>query len=293
MPELNVLYELLSWLLPFQCLEMRFMQQALVGLLLLSPMVALMGVQVVNFRMAFFADAVSHSAFTGVALGLLLAVSPHWSMPAFALLVGLVIVAAQRRSALSTDTVIGVFFSGVVAFGLAVVSRSPQVARDIQRFLYGDILTVGTGDIWAMIALLVVLTIFQVFGYNRMLYIGLSPVVAKVHGVRVAAYQYLYAGLLSFVVIFSVWAVGVLLVTAMLIVPAAAARNFARTAGGMVWWALLVSVTSAVTGFVISAQDWARTATGATVVLVAFGWFLISAGVELLRGAGRVRSLKN
>lgn len=290
MPELNVLYDLVPKFLPFQSMEMRFMQQALVGLLLLAPMVALMGVQVVNFRMAFFADAVSHSAFTGVALGLIFAVSPHWSMPIFALLVGVVIVAAQRRSALSTDTVIGVFFSGVVAFGLAIVSRDQHVARDIQRFLYGDILTIGNGDIWAMIALLLVLTLFQVVGYNRMLYIGINPVVAKVHGVRVGAYQFIYAGLLSLVVIFSVWAVGVLLVTAMLIVPAAAARNFARSAGSMVWWALLISATSAVTGLLISAQNWARTATGATVILVAFCWFLISAGVVLLRGAGHARS---
>jgi zinc transport system permease protein len=284
MPDLSMLYDIIPKLLPIESMQMRFMQQALVGLVLLAPMVALMGVQVVNFRMAFFADAISHSAFTGVALGLILAISPHWTMPAFGLLVGLAIVAGQRRSALSTDTVIGVFFSGVVAFGLAVVSRDKNVARDIQRFLYGDILTITDGDIWAMIALLAVLVSFQTYGYNRMLYIGLNPVVARVHRVRVAAYQYIYAGLLSLVVIFSVWAVGVLLVTAMLIVPAAAARNFARTAGGMVWWALLISVTSAIAGLLISAQDWARTATGATVILVAFGWFLISSGVDLIRG---------
>jgi zinc transport system permease protein len=124
-----------------------------------------------------------------VALGLILAVSPHWTMPIFGLLVGLAIMAGQRRSALSTDTVIGVFFSGVVAFRLAVVSRDKNVARDIQRFLYGDILTIGNNDIWAMIVLLAVLIFFQVYGYNRMLYFGLNTVVAKVHGVRVAAYQ--------------------------------------------------------------------------------------------------------
>lgn len=284
MPELNVLYHLIPKLLPFEVMQMHFMQQAMVGLLLLAPMVALMGVQVVNFRMAFFADAISHSAFTGVALGLILCVSPRWTMPVFGLLVGLTIIASQRRSSLSTDTVIGVFFSGVVAFGLAVVSRDKGVSRDVQQFLYGDILTISNNDIWAMIALLSVLIVFQVYGYNRLLYIGLNPVVAKVHGVRVAAYQYIYAGLLSLVVIFSVWAVGVLLVTAMLIVPAAAARNFARSSGAMVWWALLISVSSAMIGLLISAQNWARTATGATVILVAFIWFLVSSGVHFIRG---------
>lgn len=284
MPELSLLYDLVAKLLPFDCMQMRFMQQALVGLLLIAPMTALMGVQVVNFRMAFFADAISHSAFTGVALGLILAVSPHWTMPAFGLLVGLAIMAAQRRSTLSSDTIIGVFFSGVIAFGLAMVSREQNVARDIQRFLYGDILTIGDGDIWAMMLLFAALVLFQVYGYNRLLYIGLSPILAKVHRIRVAVYQYVYAGLLSLVVIFSVWAVGVLLVTAMLIVPAATARNFTRSAGGMVWWALLVSITSAVVGLLISAQDWARTATGATVILVAFVWFLISSGLDFIRG---------
>ena len=277
MPELTFFYEFLAKLFPFEFMQMRFMQQALVGLLLLAPMSALMGVQVVNFRMAFFADAISHSAFTGIALGLIFAISPYWTMPAFALFVGLAIVAAQRRSALSNDTVIGVFFSGVLAFGLAVVSREDNVARDIQRFLYGDILTISEGDIQAMFLLLIVLIIFQIYGYNRMLYIGLNPVVAKVHNVRVPAYQYIYAGLLSLVVIFSVWALGVLLVTAMLIVPAATARNFASSAGSMVWWALIVSTSSAIIGLLISAQDWAQTASGATVILVAFGWFLLSA----------------
>ena len=135
-----------------------------------------------------------------------------------------------------------------------------------------------------MAVLLVVLLIFQFFGYNSMLYIGFHKTVARIHGVRVAAYQYIYAGLLSIVIIFSIWAVGVLLVTAMLVVPAAAARNFSKTAGGIVWWSLLVSMSSAIAGLIISAQDWARTATGATVILVAFGWFILSLAVERIRG---------
>lgn len=284
MPDLTPLYELIPRILPLECLQTRFMQQALVGLALLAPMAAAMGVQVVNFRMAFLADAISHSAFAGVAIGLIAAINPQWTMPAFGLLVGLGIIAVQRRSALSADTIIGVFFSAVVAFGLAVVSRDRNVARDMQRFLYGDILTISDVEILGLVVLFLILTAFQVLGYNRMLYIGLSPVLAQAHRVRVSVYQYAYAGLLSLVVIFAVWAVGVLLVTAMLIVPAAAARNFARSAGGMFWWALVVGLTSSVAGLLVSAQDWARTATGATIVLIAFVWFLVSAGVSLLRG---------
>ena len=283
MPDLSPLYALLSQLLPFECLQARFMQQALLGLLLLAPMAAVMGLMVVNFRMAFFSDAISHSAFAGVALGLIFSVDPGWTMPAFGLLVGLGIMILQRHSSLSSDTVIGVFFSAMVAFGLAIVSRDRSLARDLQRFLYGDILTISDSQILSLMLLFLVLMTFQAVSYNHLLYIGLNPALAQAHRVRVAIQQYFFAGLLALVVMFSVQAVGVLLVTAMLIVPAAAARNVARSAGAMFWWAMLVSLSSAVAGLLISAQDWARTATGATIIIVACGWFLLSMVVAALR----------
>jgi zinc transport system permease protein len=284
MPDLSPLYALIVHLLPFECMQARFMQQAMAGLLLLAPMAAAMGIMVVNFRMSFFADAISHSAFAGVALGLLFSVDPNWTMPAFGLLVGLGIMLMQRHSNLASDTVIGVFFSAMVAFGLAMVSRDRSLARDLQRFLYGDILTISDGQILCLMALFAVLMSFQAMSYNHLLYIGLNPSLAKAHRIRVAAHQYIFAGLLSLIVMFSVQAVGVLLVTALLVVPAAAARNVARSAGSMFWWALLVGISSAITGLLISAQDWARTATGATIILVACGWFLISMVFAAHRG---------
>ena len=281
------LYDGLARALPFEIFQPRFMQQALLGLLLIAPMAAAMGVQVVNFRMAFFADAISHSAFAGVALGLIFAVSPSRTMPIFGLLVGLAIMAMQRRSSLSSDTVIGVVFAAVMAFGLAIVSRDRAVARDLQRFLYGDILTMSAGDLAALVVLFAVVMLFQAWSYNRLLYIGLNPVLAQAHRVKVVFYQYAFAGLLALVVMFSVWAVGVLLVTALLIVPAAAARNFARSAGPMFWWAIGISATSAVAGLAISAQDWARTATGPTIVLCGFAWFVVS---QIAARVGRGRT---
>ena len=283
MTDLSALYSIVPLILPFKCMEAMFMQQALIGLLLLAPMAAVMGIQVVNFRMAFFSDAISHSAFAGVAIGLIASINPSITMVAFAVFVGLAITAMQRKSSLSMDTVVGVFFSAVVAFGIAIVSRDRSIARDMQLFLYGDILTISTGDIFELAALALVIIIFMGLGYNRLLYIGLNHALARAHRIKVALYQYMYAALLSVVVIFSVRAVGVLLVTALLIVPAAAARNLSRTAGAMFWWAILISVTSAATGLVISAQEWAYTATGATIILVAFAWFIISSLVSYSR----------
>ena len=286
MPDFSPLYTLIG-LLPLDCLQARFMQQALLGLLLLTPMAAVLGVEVINFRMAFFSDAIGHSAFAGVALGLILAVNPRLSMPLFGVLVGLAVMAVRRKSNLSADTAIGIVFSAVVAFGLAVVSRTSGVARDMQQFLYGDILTISEGEIAFLGLLFLGMLLFQAVGYNRLLAIALNPVMARVHGIRVALWQYLFAGLLALVVMFSVWAVGVLLVTAMLIVPAATARNLARTAGGMFWWALLAGISSGFAGLTLSAQDWLATSSGATIILVSCCWFAASCVWAALRGHRR------
>ncbi len=277
--ELEIVSFFCDWigkLMPLECMQMRFMQTAMLGLILIAPMAALAGTQVVNFRMAFFSDAIGHSAFAGVAFGLLFALSPGITMPLLALIVGIGIMAVKQRSGLSTDTIIGVFFSAVVAAGLAVVSRYPQAARDMQMFLYGDILTISDGDIAVMVLLLIVFLLFQAFSFNRLICIGLNLQLAKAHRIRTAFYQYLFAALLSLVVILSVKAVGVLLVTAMLITPAAAARNLASSYGKMVWIAILISLFSAIAGLLLSAQEWMRTAAGATIVLCSCVFFCLS-----------------
>ena len=277
--ELEIVSFFCDWigkLMPLECMQMRFMQTAMLGLILIAPMAALAGTQVVNFRMAFFSDAIGHSAFAGVAFGLLFALSPGITMPLLALIVGIGIMAVKQRSGLSTDTIIGVFFSAGGAAGLAVVSRYPQAARDMQMFLYGDILTISDTDIAVMVLLLIVFLLFQAFSFNKLICIGLNLQLAKAHRIRTAFYQYLFAALLSLVVILSVKAVGVLLVTAMLITPAAAARNLASSYGKMVWIAILISLFSAIAGLLLSAQEWMRTAAGATIVLCSCVFFCLS-----------------
>lgn len=266
----------IAGMLPFECMKLRFMQEAFLGVLLTAPLAAAAGIQVVNFRMSFFSDAIGHSAFAGVALGLIFGLSPDLTMPLLALVIGIGIMAMKQRSALSSDTVIGVFFSAVVAFGLALVSRNPNVARDMQVFLYGDILTVTHNDLLYLFLLFCVFFMFQVFAYNRLNAIGIHEQLARTHRIHTAFYQYVYVALLSLVVIFSVKSAGVLLVTALLIVPAAAARNLSKSSGMMFWISIIIGVCSGISGLLISAQPWAETASGATIVLCACVIFCIS-----------------
>lgn len=272
---MELIYSALG-LLPFDCLEPRFMRQALLALLLLTPMTAMLGVHVLNFRMAFFSDAVGHSAFAGLALGLILGAPPQTAVLVFGVVVGFGIMAVRRSSGLSADAAIGIVFSAVVAFGLAVVSRAPGLSREIQQYLYGDILTVGEGEIAIMALLLAALAIFEILGWNKLLALGLSPSLAKVDGIATAFWQYIFAGFLALTVMFCARTVGVLLVTAMLIVPAASGRNFASDMRGLFWWSIVVSLSSGMAGLLLSAQEWLATASGATVILVACLWFALS-----------------
>ena len=275
MPGVEKVYGLLAVLLPWEAMQAGFMQRAFLALLLLAPMCAAMGILVVNFRMAFFSDAISHSAFTGVALGVLFQVDPRLTLIGFGLLVGLAITRMKHHSELSMDTIIGVFFATAIALGIAIISAQKGLTRNLQSFLYGDILTISDGDIlWAALLFLVVMG-FAAFSYNRLLFVGLSEPMAHAYGVRVKAYEYLFAAVLSLVVLFGIRAVGILLVTALLVVPAAAARNVARNAGGVFWWTLGFALFSSVAGLFTSVQ-W-DSATGATVILFAAACFFLTA----------------
>ena len=272
-------------MLPVESLQFSFMQMALLTVLAAAPVMAVAGIQVVNCRMAFFADAVSHSAFAGAALGLLLfgADGPLWTMPILAVLIACAVMWLKRATKLSTDTVIGVFFALVISGGLLLLSRQPSLARLSQMFIFGDILTVQHQDITILLLLDMIYAVFTIFFGNTLQIAAVDEDMAAAHKMPVAVASYLNIILLAMIVIMSIKAVGVLLVSAMLIVPAAAARNFARRAGSVYFYAIIIGLASGIAGLFISAQEWADTAAGATIAAVNCLIFAISCIAKYLR----------
>lgn len=275
---MDVLVDVMGALLPFDWLEPTFMRRALLGLLLIAPACAAMGVQVVSFRMAFFSDAISHSAFTGVALGLIIGLDPRWAMILLGVLVGCGVVVFARKAELSTDTVIGVFFSAVVALGIVIVSARKGLVRYFTGILFGDILAIDSTELWIMLALFAGILFFQGIGFNRLLLLSINPPLAQSRGIKPAPWEMAYGILLALLVMVSLRAVGLLLVTALLVVPAAAGRNLARSASGLFWWSAVVAVLASVVGLYLS-FIWGS-ATGATVILVAVTLFILSFSIR-------------
>ncbi|MBI5342843.1 MAG: metal ABC transporter permease, partial [Deltaproteobacteria bacterium] len=257
-------------------------KRALLAVLFVAPADAAVGVPLVQFPMAFFSDAVGHSAFTGVALGVLLGIHPLLTMVAFGLFVAWAITLVKGRTGLSPDTVIGVFFSTVIALGIAVISAQKGLTRNLQAYLYGDLLAISAAEVAWMAVLFLAVAVYLFFTFNRILLLGVHEGFARSLGVRGRALEISFSLAVALVVTTAIRAVGILLVTALLVVPAAAARNTARTAAAAFWTAIAISLASGFAG--IAASYYLDTATGATIVLFASGFFALTALLRLARG---------
>ncbi len=274
-PLFSAVYALMDRLLPFAFVEPEFMKRAILAMLFIAPTAAAVGVPLVHFRMAFFSDAIGHSAFTGVAIGVLLGIHPVLTMIAFGLFVAWAITLVKGRTELSADTVIGVFFSTVIALGIAVISAQKGLTRNLQSFLYGDLLAVSEAEVVWLALLFLGVGAYLYLAFNRLMLLGVHEGFARSRGVPVRALEISFALVVALVVAAAIRAVGILLVTALLVIPAAAARNAARGTAQAFWGAVAVSLVSGMAG--IAASYALDTATGATVVLFASAFFAATA----------------
>lgn len=243
-----------------------FMQRALVAALLIGPLCAFLGVFVILRQMAFFCDAIAHAALTGIALGLLLQIHPLAVLVIFSLAVAAAIVFTFERTALSRDTIIGVYFSGALAFGVLVLNAMEGYPIDLMAFLFGDILAVGPLDLLIVGGLTVVVVAVVMARLRPLVLLTLNPDLARAEGLPVRMYHYLFVCLLALVVTAGLKVVGIILVSALIVIPPAAARNVAQTFSAMLALSALLGLVSSLTGVVASYQ--LDTPTGPTIVMV-------------------------
>lgn len=261
-------------LLPFEWAHYAFMQNALLAVICSSLLFALLGALLVNQRMAFFSDAIGHSAFTGIALGVVLGLGdPLWAMAGFAVLLAAAMTLLRRTVRASDDTVISIFMSFAVALGVVVLSRGGGFAR-YSAYLIGDVLSVSPADIGRMLGLIALALAFYAALFNQTMFVSLNPSLAGSRRINVRLTELTFAALVAVAVTVSIRLVGLLMVNALLVLPAAAARNTAGNVARYVGAAVLISLAAGVAGLIAS-YFWA-TATGATIVLFAMAFYLLS-----------------
>jgi zinc transport system permease protein len=254
-----------------ELLGFAFVQRALIAGMLVSLVASYFGVFVIQRRLSFLGHGLAHAAFGGVALGLLLGAQPLWVALPFTVLVAVAMVCVSDNGALREDAAIGILLSLAMALGVLFMSLRQGYAADAHSFLFGSILAVGAGDLWAAGALLL-LTLCAIPLWGRWAYATFDRESARADKLPVRFDDYLLAILLAVTIVVAVKIVGAVLVSAFLIVPAATARLLSARFSTMTLLSMALALLTTLGGLLVSLQT--EVPSGAMIVLAQAGVFL-------------------
>lgn len=233
--------------------QLPFMQRALMGGILTGLMGGLMGSFTVLRQLSFFSDALGHSALLGISLGLLLGLSPGSLLLPFAVLFALGVAYLLERTRLWTDALLNIVYSSSLAIGVILLTFVGQYRGGINSILFGDILAVRPSNLAMALVLLLVCVAFVGLTLRSQILLTLHEPLAIARGISASAHRTTFIVLLALVVGTSIQAIGVLLISAFVVIPACAARLLSRTFTGYVVLSALLGALGAVLGMVLSA----------------------------------------
>ena len=261
--------------LPIEMLHWDFMKNALLAILIMSPLFGLMSTMIVTGRMSFFSDALGHSAFTGIAIGCICgAAAPTWVAVIFSVVFALLFSYVRSRSNQAADTLIGVFSSAAVALGIFIATMNGGSFTKYNKYLIGDILSVTPGEIGMLALTLLAVVIFWVVHSNRLTLTNIHPALASSRGVPVALTQTIFTAAIAVVVTLAISSVGLLILNSLLVLPAASARNVSRNLKQYHLFSVLFALAAGIAGLTAS-YYWGCSA-GAAISLVLALIFAVS-----------------
>lgn len=259
-----------------------FVVNALLAGLMIGPVLGGLGTLVVVKRFAFFSEAVGHAALTGVAIGILLGepyTGPYGSLFGYCLLFGILLNYLRNRTGLSPDTLIGVFLSVSLALGasLLLMLAGKINVHILENVLFGSVLTVSGQDlvVLGIVAGLVLALALPL--YNRIMLASFNPQLAAVRGVAVKRLDYLFVVLVTLVTVAAVKVIGAILVGALLVIPAAAARLVSQSLKGFFFASVLIATFSTLIGILLPILFDLPVPSGAAIILVAGSFFALAA----------------
>ncbi len=269
-----------------------FVARGLIAILILGPLLGGMSHLVVARRLAFFSTAIGQAALTGLTLGLILGEpiqAPYAGMFGFCFVAAIVMVYVKRRSKLPPDTLIGVFMALTLGLGICLlVAATKQFnIHQIEAVMFGSLLTVTDTDLLLLALAALGIAAVLARSYNALLLDSLGRPLAGAEGVSTGRDEYVFVVLLTLAIVVSLKVVGALLVEALVVVPAAAARNLARSTRGYLAWSVVSATATGAAGIFVSTRF--RVPTGGAVVLALAACFFVTLalGAALGRGEGR------
>ena len=269
----------------FDILSFGFMQNAIISGIAISLICSTVGLFLVLRKYSLFGDALAHSAFGGVALGLFLGFYPLWAAYAVSILSALGLTKIRQKYDISGDAIVAILLSSGIAVGIVLISLSGGFSIDIFSFLFGSILLVSTENVIMILGLCAVILIILITGYKKFMYITFSEEQAQISGIPVQKLNYLLIAIAGVTVVTSMQLVGVLLVSALFVIPNVTAMMFKRSFKQTVILSMSFSVFSTVAGIMISYP--LDIAPSGMVVLLAIMLFI---GSLIIKSAGMIKT---
>ena len=247
----EILYNLLN-MLPFEFLQYTFMKNALIAILLATPIFAILGTMIVNEKMAFFSDSLGHSAICGIAIGMLFGITnTNLSMIIFASIFAILLNCVKHRVSYGADTIISVFSSLAIAIGLAILNITGSF-NQYSSILVGDILSINWTEIIYVLFTFIAILVFWWYNFNKLHSISVNKSLATSKGINVKVIDNIFVILIAIIVMISIRWIGILLINSLLILPAASSRNIAKNMRQYHLFSVLISMFSGIVGLVSS-----------------------------------------
>lgn len=258
-----------------------FMQRALVAGIFIAVLLAVLGVFVMMRKMAFFGDGIAHASLAGIAIGLLAGFEPLPIAILFAVGIALAMYFLEKKSSLGSDMVIGIFFTTSLAMGVILLSLDKAYRPDLMSFLFGNILAVSQGEAVLTVVCVLGLLLGLIALWRKMTLLVFDPEQAVLQGVKETWMNiFLYVSL-AIAVVLGAKLVGVILVSALLVIPVATVKMAAKNYAQMVWWSILLSAFALVLG--LFSSYWFDLPAGAMIVVVSFFIFILAFLVRTVR----------
>lgn len=263
-------------------LSMNFMRNALLAVIVMAPLFGLLSTMIVTGKMSFFSDALGHSGFTGIAIGVLCgAALPIWWAVGLAVAFALLFSFVRSRSSQSADTIIGVFSSTAVALGIFIATMGGGSFTKFNKYLIGDILSVTPGEIGALALVLLAVAALWVLCSNQLILTAIHPQLASSRGVKTARNETLFTVVIAVVVTLAMSWVGLMVINSLLVLPAASARNVAKNVRQYHLFSVLGALVASVAGLILA--YYLGCSAGATIALLLALFFAVTFALRRTR----------
>lgn len=263
-------------------LSMNFMKNALLAVIVMAPLFGLLSTMIVTGKMSFFSDALGHSGFTGIAIGVLCgAALPIWWAVGLAVAFALLFSFVRSRSSQSADTIIGVFSSTAVALGIFIATMGGGSFTKFNKYLIGDILSVTPGEIGALALVLLAVAALWVLCSNQLFLTAIHPQLASSRGVKTARNETLFTVVIAVVVTLAMSWVGLMVINSLLVLPAASARNVAKNVRQYHLFSVLGALVASVAGLILA--YYLGCSAGATIALLLALFFAVTFALRRTR----------